>query len=141
MAGRAHSRRVRGPLPSSLTPGRSPVNRRRSDSCMPQGMCWAGAQALHCYPASAVVQGRDQPAQRRQRVGHRPAVAAAVHGMVERADLDQAVDDAAQGCNQGGWPTVQFEQSASTMASARRRSPYLLRNSGRCWRRFLLHPR
>src|SRR6516165_5502135 len=56
----------------------------------------AGAQAFHGHSAPTVVQGGDEPAQRRQRVRHWPAVTAAVHGMIERANLDQYVDDAAQ---------------------------------------------
>lgn len=50
------------------------------------------------------VQCGDELAQRRERVRHRSAVHAAVHNVIERSHLDQAVDDSAQrGCE--GWLT------------------------------------
>ena len=46
--------------------------------------------------AAIVVKRGDRARERGDRVRHRAAVLTAVHGMVERADLDDATDDAAQ---------------------------------------------
>ena len=59
-----------------------------------------GAQPFYGHAAAGVVQRRDEPAQHRERVRYRSAVPTAVHGMIERADLYQAVKDPAHRCSQ-----------------------------------------
>ena len=62
-----------------------------------------------CRPLTATLpaascSGRNHAAQRGERVRHRATILAAVHGVIERADLDRAVDNAAQRRDQGRLP-------------------------------------
>ena len=68
-----------------------------------QDMRGTSTQAPDRNAAPAVMQCGDKPAQRRQRVWHRAAVLPAMHRMIKRPYLHDAVDDAAQGCRQR-WP-------------------------------------
>src|SRR5262249_43733451 len=56
----------------------------------------AAHEPSHRHVAGGVVQGGEQPAQRRHRVRHRPAEHSTVYGVVERAHLDERVDQATQ---------------------------------------------
>src|SRR5262245_6675891 len=58
------------------------------------------AQALHRHASLAVMKRGDEPAQRRQCVRHRPSITAAVHRMIERANLYNAVENPAYGSGQ-----------------------------------------
>ncbi len=58
-------------------------------------------QTFDGYVAGFVVQGREQPAQRGERVRHRAAEHSTVDSVVERPYLDEQVDDAAQRGGQG----------------------------------------
>ena len=55
-----------------------------------------GGQARDGHVAAVVVQRGEEPGERGEGVGHRPAVHAAVDRVLERPHLDHAVDDAAE---------------------------------------------
>ena len=61
----------------------------------------AAGDALDGHISRGVVQGGQEPGQHGQRIGHRPAEHARVHGVIERGDLDDAVGDAPQRGREG----------------------------------------
>ena len=84
------------PSPSSSTPGSSAGLRLDPVERVVQVGCLAGHQALDGDVARLVVQRRQQPAHRRQRVRDEAAPHPRVHRVVERLELDDAVDQAPQ---------------------------------------------
>ncbi len=102
MPSTASGRRVPEPLGDRARADQlDPVEHARRRPGRPRGRAPARTRATAVSPATAtsprlVVQGRQQPAQRGQRVRDRAAEHAGVHRPLERADLDDEVDEPAQ---------------------------------------------
>ena len=79
----------------------------------------AGVQPGDRDVAVVVVQGRDQPGQRDQRVGHQPAPHAGVHGVREGATSTSTRTRPRRLVVRAGTPMSQLPESAITMTSAR----------------------
>jgi hypothetical protein len=78
-----------------------PASERKTSPAAQGGRTTRRVETGYGDVAGLVVQRGEQPAQGGERVGHRPAVQAGVHGALEHPHLDEQVDQPAQAGREG----------------------------------------